>query len=315
MRGSHNITVWIGLMSVLALSCDAIGQTLQQRIDDMRRRQAAQRSAASAATEDPVPALDIPARMAQPLRNVRFDGVPAQEAFNQWSERTEIPLVIDWAGLELDGVDPQTPITLELDFVPAWQLLRLMMDTVRFETDLIYDVEPWYVRILSKRQANRETVIRTYDVRDLLMEVPQFTMAPELDLTESLGETAAGGGGGGATQLFTDEQEDEDEQRLTRAERGEQLAALIRTMVEPDIWQAHGGQYSSIRYFDGRLIVNAPKYVHRQIGIPSVTPQRRPVVESVTPSDRDARTTTSRSNANGVSGITPARPVSGVQPR
>jgi hypothetical protein len=56
----------------------------------------------------------------------------------------------------------------------------------------------------------------------------------------------------------------------TKNESGQSIAEMIRNTIEPDIWQENGGLYASARYYDGRLIVNAPLYVHRQIGIPTV---------------------------------------------
>jgi len=43
----------------------------------------------------------------------------------------------------------------------------------------------------------------------------------------------------------------------------------IRETIEPEIWQQLGGQHASIKFFNGRLIVKAPRYVHEQIGIPA----------------------------------------------
>ena len=52
-------------------------------------------------------------------------------------------------------------------------------------------------------------------------------------------------------------------------ERGEELAKLIRTTIEPDIWSEGGGPAEcSVTYHDGMLIVRAPQYVQNQIGTP-----------------------------------------------
>ena len=104
--------------------------------------------------------------------------------------------------------------------------------------------------------------------------MPSFDDAPTFDLGESLRSSGNGGGSGGAGgagggSLFEDQ--NQDRPATTKQERGEALAKLIRESIEPTIWAEAGGE-SSIRYFNGRLVVNAPKYVHRQIGIPVSAP-------------------------------------------
>ena len=41
---------------------------------------------------------------------------------------------------------------------------------------------------------------------------------------------------------------------------------IIRDSVEPDGWVNAGGDWASMRYYVGTLIVRAPDYIHRQIG-------------------------------------------------
>ena len=36
--------------------------------------------------------------------------------------------------------------------------------------------------------------------------------------------------------------------------------------MEPDAWDINGGEYATIRYYQGTLIIRAPDYIHRQIG-------------------------------------------------
>src|SRR5690606_18701153 len=45
----------------------------------------------------------------------------------------------------------------------------------------------------------------------------------------------------------------------------EEIATLIRDVVETEEWIENGGAGGSIRVFRGTLIVNAPDYMHRSI--------------------------------------------------
>jgi hypothetical protein len=52
---------------------------------------------------------------------------------------------------------------------------------------------------------------------------------------------------------------------MTRTERADQLVEMIREIIRPEIWKENGGP-ASIRYFNGQLIVTAPKSIHEAIG-------------------------------------------------
>ncbi len=255
------LTVWAGI---------AHAQSLRDRIDTVReqRRQTAQQQQAQ-----PKNTLEIPRKMRTIIDEVFFDQTPARDVFNWWSSTTDIPMVIDWDTMEQEGIDPDQPITLDLKTVPAKLLLNVLMRQASPEVDLIYEATPWYVQVMTKRQANRHPVLRVYNVADMVMRIPNFTHAPSFDLSEALSNTNSGGGGGGggggsSSGLFADNSDDEEDDQPTKTERGQDLADMIRNTIEPDIWQTNGGQFSSVRYYDGRLIVNAPMYVHRQIGLP-----------------------------------------------
>ena len=252
----------------------AQGQSLEERIRIVReQRQAEQDQQAQAAAEEDK--LQIPRKLGKMMDEVAFDAVPAREVFDWWSEATDIPLVIDFAGMEIDGVNPDQAITLKLKTVPANVLLKVIMQQASPDTDLIYEVTPWYVQVMTKRQANRHTEVRVYDIADMTMEIPNFTDAPDFDLNSALSNTnsggSSGGGGGNSSGLFNDNNKETNKaQTKTKQQRGDELADLIRNTIEPTIWAANGGDVASARYYDGKLIVNAPKYVHRQIGIPTL---------------------------------------------
>jgi hypothetical protein len=63
-----------------------------------------------------------------------------------------------------------------------------------------------------------------------------------------MGGSGGGGGLGG-------------EGDMSQEERAEELIELIREVIRPDVWRENGGE-ASIRYFNGNLVVNAPRSVH-----------------------------------------------------
>ena len=285
-------------------------QPLRERIDRIRRERTEARAAVDVGR-----GLSIRARMRTVVDPVVVEDATARQAFEWWSRTTGVSLVINWEMMESQGVDPGTPIDLSLRNVPAGRLLGLIMRQVAPEqVELIYELTPWYVQVMTKEEANRNPAVRIYDIRDLLHEVPNFEGAPRMDLSSSLGGGGSSGGGGGRGSsgggsggLFGNSSFGEDEATSSKQERGEEIAQLIRDTIEPDIWIASGGTHSSIRYYQGRLIVKAPAYVQRQIGIPTAAldrpaPRRAAVTElSVVPADSYHAPPAVRST--GVSGV------------
>ncbi len=210
------------------------------------------------------------------IHRVELEAVPARAALEWLSVSAGFNLVVSWKQLEAQGHDPEAPVTLRLNSVKARTVLKLLLQAIFNDPDVVAQVNRDYIHIRTKQAAAEDAVVRVYPIQDLLHEIPDFTQAPEFDLNQIAADS--GGGGGGST-IFTDTDED-DGDRLTRAEHIDQLMDTIRNAVEPEIWRANGGLGGSITHYNGNLIISAPEYVHRQIGMPGV--------DSIGPGARDA---------------------------
>ena len=223
-----------------------------------------------------VGSIPISRRLRRRIEQVRLAETAARDAFAWWSKTTEIPLIINWRTLEDAGIDADTPINLTLHRAPAGQVLSMMAKQLSLDPPLIYRPTRIYVELMTKHQANRRTSIRIYDIRDLLHAMPRYGNAPKFDLDESLSNTGSGGSrkrgsgsSGNTISVFGRTDDNEKEPRLTRDERAQAVADLIRKTIEPDIWIANGGRHASIRHFNSQLVIKAPWYAHQQIGLPS----------------------------------------------
>lgn len=236
-----------------------------------------------------------------PLKRVEFVATPAEQCFIWWAAATGQHLVINWDRLKAQGYDRSLPVTMTLTNVRATTALRLLMSECFADGNVLAEVKPQYTRIMTRQQANENPVVRVYSVGDLLAEVPDFDNAPRLSLEDIAAD--AGAGNSGFLQAL-----DAQEQRPTRAQRLEQFMDSIRNHIEPTIWRANGGLYGSMSYLNGSLIVRAPEYVQRQIGLPAVTATPRPVAQpavAINPRHRAVRRDSNPTRSNGVSGITP----------
>lgn len=71
-----------------------------------------------------------------------------------------------------------------------------------------------------------------------------------------LGGGGGGSGGGRGTEKIK-----------SKVERAEALVTLVRETVRPEIWKENGGN-AAVRYYNGNLIVTAPRSVQEAIGGP-----------------------------------------------
>lgn len=231
--------------------------------------------AASACSQTPEPAGSqpsapadhapaIPQRLADEIAHVDLQGVTVRQALSWWSDVTKIPLRFDDDAAQQDGLDVDRLVTLRVSFVPASQVLKEILQTAATDQQrFIAEITPWYLKLQSRKQANRQLTLRVYLISDFLLEVPHFPAPPSMNLSTAL----SGSGRSGSSNLYTTTTT-ETLNRASPQERAQKLKELIQQMVEPDVWDASGGE-STIAIFQNQLVVKAPKYVHDQIG-PSV---------------------------------------------
>lgn len=262
--------------------------------------------------------------MRETLTTVNLDAVPGKLALEIWSNQTNVPLVVNWNSLEAQGVDPNAPVTLNLGKVPAEAVLSLIIQQVHPDPtdydELLLDVQQWYVRVMTKEDALKRSTTKLYFIGDLLMDIPNFDNAPGFDLNDALSNTSTGGsnrsGGNGESELFKIDDENDDKQSLTKEEKAERIAQMIRDTIEPDIWRENGGRYGSVRYYRGMLIVKAPEFVHQQIGGAtgaSTTKRKTDMKKTATTTRSTGATKTnnsqsSRSTPGNVAGVDRGRP-------
>jgi hypothetical protein len=208
------------------------------------------------------------------INPVDLQRIQARSAFEWWSKATGVPLIINWDQMQNEGVSSETEITLQLNHVPAGRLLSIMMKQSAGDTPLIMETTPWYVQVMTKAEANKTQIVRVYDLGDLIHEPMKIGKPPRFDLGAALSNSSSGGDGGSSgssgTSIFEEDTGQEREKTKSVDERSEEIAKVIRDTIEPEIWEENGGQFGSIRVFQGRLVVRAPAYVQAQIGMPSV---------------------------------------------
>ncbi len=220
---------------------------------------------------------------AQRLRKtvpIAFEANSLESVIDYIRETTQTNIYVNWPALQDAGVDQDLPITLNLTNVAAERALELVLQTASSAAGDIdpigYTIDSGVIRISTIRDLRRSTSTRVYDIRDLLVQVPNFNNAPSFDLSEALSNTSSGGGGGsggsggggggsGGGGLFGDStDEDDEEEERTREEIIADITSIIQETVGTyDEW--YDGGESSIRELNGNFIIKTNPENHRQI--------------------------------------------------
>ncbi len=169
---------------------------------------------------------------------------------------------VNWTSLELLSIDEQTPVQLRLNNVPINTVLDRIVEKISDPLSPAgWAVQDGIVQIASDEALRRNTSLVIYDIRDLLIEIPDYQDAPDIDLQNVLQNT---GGGGGGQSPFDGAQNDDNEER-DRQDRIDQIIDIIQNNVDFEGWQDNGGDTGFIQELSGSLIIrNTPKN-HRAI--------------------------------------------------
>ena len=173
--------------ALVLVGSPALGQSLSERMNQvMQRRAAAQsRDTSKAHMLSVLLYTDI---------TVTFQETPAREAFNYLQTVLGVNIIgrfsDDRAGF---GIDPDTPITLDVVDKPALTVLELVLDQCQDLDPTTWQLRAGFVEVGTKERLGQAgaRVIKYYPIRDLLFEPPYFDNAPKLDLASALNQ---GGG-------------------------------------------------------------------------------------------------------------------------
>ncbi len=104
--------------------------------------------------------------------DVAFDGRPLSQAMQTLSEMTGIPIYLDQLGLSAEGIASDQRVSLNLNgqSVSLKSALNLMLESL----NLTYVIKDEVLKITSRETSNRERRTYTYNVRDLVIPIPNF---------------------------------------------------------------------------------------------------------------------------------------------
>ena len=205
----------------------------------------------------------------RPLPEVRFNAAALSDVMDFLADASGANVSVDWKTLEAAHVAKDTPITLRMSQnVPLRKVLSLILKQATSDAPLTFYVDQGVIEVTTQEAEDKELILKTYGIQDLLFQAPDYNNAPQLDLQNAgQGQSAGGGGGGGGSSsqsLFTGGNTSNEQATTTQADRAQEIIKLITDTVKPELWQVNGGT-ATISFFRGMLIVNAPRSIHEML--------------------------------------------------
>lgn len=172
---------------------------------------------------------------------------------------------IDWQSLDAVGITQDATVTLQLKNVTLRSVLDRVIDQVSAGGSgrAGWEISDGVLRIASDEMLRKNVTTLVYDIRDLLLEVPDYNEAPEFDLQSVLQNSGSGGGGGGGQSPFRDtggNRQNQNQNRRSLEERTDDLLQIVQENIDPEGWIDGGGTTGRVNSLNGNLIItNTPK--------------------------------------------------------
>lgn len=178
---------------------------------------------------------------------------------------TQINLDTNWEALNEIGIAPETSVSLNLKNVSVRSLLDKIVAKVSTDprSPASWSVVDGIVTFSSDEDLRKKSNLYIYDIRDLLLDVPDYDEVPEIDLQNALRQS--NGGGGQSPFRAQGGNENTFEDRRTLEERTQDIIDIIQENIDPEGWADAGGEPGRIQQLGGSLIITQTDKAHREI--------------------------------------------------
>ncbi|MFQ5494358.1 MAG: type II secretion system protein GspD, partial [Phycisphaerae bacterium] len=122
------------------------------------------------------------------------------------------------------------------------------------------------IKIATQHTLDKQVYTATYDINDLLFEIPMFSNPPATDLNRTRQTLASAAPNTDSPQWRSDyEDEDEPTPDPGRRRRVNELIDLIQDTIAPDSWIGRNGSIGVIREFNGQLVITQNSAIQGQV--------------------------------------------------
>jgi len=203
----------------------------------------------------------------QPVPKLDFDNIEFKDVIRFLREVTGANIYVKWKALEAVGIDKANTVNVHLKDVTFEKALKIILADVGGVNPLSFVIDEGVITISTKDDLSRQTVTRVYDIRDLIVRVPNFS-GPRMDIS-NLGNVSndnnSSSSSGGLFGTSNNATNNNDEDKVpTRSEIIDNIKQMITSTIDPTSW-APTGEVGSIRELHGQLVVTQTAENHQAL--------------------------------------------------
>jgi len=202
-----------------------------------------------------------------------FEDMELSQVFQFLRDVSGSNIHIKWRALALESIEPATTVNVHLSNVTFRKALDTILEDVATggepgigETGLGYVIDEGVITISTKADLGKQTVVRVYDIRDMIVRVPMFE-GPRLGRsTKGAGDQTSDqtglfdpGAGGGDTGSGL------EGELKSRSEIIGEIKTLITDTVDRNSWRDAGGEAGAISEIGGQLVITQTSENHESI--------------------------------------------------
>ncbi len=227
-------------------------------MEDVARRGVAKLTTKRAGGREAASRLTRPKNL---LPGVNFNKLPFRDTLAFFQTVMAENFHVNWRALKQEGIDPETPITVQVRHVSIARAMDLVFDQVNADRDKftsIYWVIDRGVLVISTGNAlNKKLITRVIDAGGALLVQPD-SKGPRMDL-EAYSQNTPGRSGNQTDSIFDDDDSssrrgnDSESYAEQKKKHTEKVIETIKTMIGPDMWEPEGR--GSIRVLNNKVVI------------------------------------------------------------
>ena len=209
-------------------------------------------------------------RLGQKIPRLNFNDIPLEGVIDFLRQTFGANIYVNWNSLRQVGVEPSARVNLSLQDVTFEKALDLILNNVATPAgQLAWVLDEGVVTISTRDELVQRTVTQVYDIRDLVVRVPNFR-APRVSTESDSGGGGNRGGSTGGSFLANDTESGDTGNADNIPSKSEIITNIVETIaltIDPDSWRAPlgGGTVGSIKELHSQLVVTTTRENHQKI--------------------------------------------------
>ena len=206
--------------------------------------------------------VQLQAKLKSNVPVVAFQARPFSEVIEELADMQGVNFSVIWNDLASAGVARDTEVTCNLRDVSFETALDQILDSVETnDVDVDFAVADGVIRVASRDLLDKDVYVEVYDIKDIIMSVPDFLNAPKVGLTLPKQPSHE--------RPYFDDADTEGAEEESYGDDSDSRVAeiinLIRKTIESGSWRENGGTVASISELNGNLVITQTSDAHGRV--------------------------------------------------